>query len=222
MSTRTPPGYARGILSIWNDIAPDAEDFYERWYMTQHFPERLGVPGFLRGRRFLAIDADRKYFTFYELESPGVLFSPAYLARQNAPTTWTATVMRSWGQMFRTVCERVRRKGDAIGGFAVVARWEGGAALPIDLADRLLASLDDPAVVAVDHWRATERQNEIMKEASLRPTADKTISAALVIEATREAALAPLAARLAGLLGNVPPPSSIGTYRLIAAQDAPA
>lgn len=29
MSTRTPPGYARGILSIWNDIAPDAEEFYE-------------------------------------------------------------------------------------------------------------------------------------------------------------------------------------------------
>lgn len=221
MSTRTPPGYARGILSIWNDIAPEIEDFYERWYMTQHFPERLGVPGFLRGRRYQAIDADRKYFTFYELEAPDVLFSPAYVARQNAPTAWTATVMRSWGPMFRTVCERVRRKGDAIGGFAVAARWEGPASLPIDLADRLFSALDDPAVVAVDHWRAAERQNETMQEATLRPTADKTIGGALLIESTREDGLAKLAARLPGLLGAAPPPAAVGVYRLIAAQDAP-
>lgn len=222
MSTRTPPGYARGILSIWNDIAPDAEDFYERWYMTQHFPERLGVPGFLRGRRYLAIDADRKYFTFYELEAPEVLFSPAYVARQNAPTAWTATVMRSWGPMFRTVCERVRRKGEAIGGFCLVARWEGNVTLPIDLADRIFAMLDDPAVAAVDHWRASERQNDTMKEATLRPVADRTIGAALVIETTREAALASLTERLPGLLGSAPTPSATGTYRLIAAQDAPS
>lgn len=40
--------------------------------MTEHFPERLGVPGFLRGRGYRAIDADRTYFTFYDLESPEV------------------------------------------------------------------------------------------------------------------------------------------------------
>lgn len=221
MSTRTPAGYARGILSIWNDIAPEIEDFYERWYMTQHFPERLAVPGFLRGRRFVSIDADKKYFTFYELEHPDVLFSPAYLARQNAPTTWTATVMKSWGPMLRTVCERVRRKGDAVGGFAMVVRWEGPASLPIDIADRLMIALDDPSVVAVDHWRATEQQNDVMTEMTLRPTADKTIGAAIVIETTREATLAALEERVTRALSDLPPATATGTYRLIALQDAP-
>ena len=103
----------RGILSIWNDMDAEHEDFYERWYMTEHFPERLGVPGFRRGRRYEAVEADRRYFTFYELDSPDVLFSNAYLARLAAPTAWTQRIMTVWKDMVRTVCERVERAGHA-------------------------------------------------------------------------------------------------------------
>lgn len=219
MPARHPANQARGILSIWNDIAPGTEDFYERWYMSEHFPERLGVPGFLRGRRHEAIDADRKYFTFYELAHPDVLFSDAYIARLNAPTAWTETMMRSWGKMFRTVCERVRRQGEAVGGCVAVARWEGPADLPIDLAHKVQAALDDPAIVAIDHWRATARQNDATTEASGRPNPDQTISAALVIETTRMSSLGNAVARLPGLIGAAPAPV-IGTYRLIALQEA--
>jgi hypothetical protein len=60
MPTTLTPNAGTGILSVWNNIAPDVEDFYKRWYMSEHFPERLGVPGFLRGRRYAAIEADRK------------------------------------------------------------------------------------------------------------------------------------------------------------------
>ena len=31
----------KGILSIWNDMDVEHEDFYEQWYMNEHFPERL-------------------------------------------------------------------------------------------------------------------------------------------------------------------------------------
>ena len=168
MSSRPNPTYARGVLGIWNDVASESEAFYERWYMGEHFPERLSVPGFLRGRRYLAINADCKYFTFYDLESTDVLFSEAYLARLNAPSAWTQSMMRSWGSMFRTVCERVRRKGDAVGGFAAVARWDGPVQLPLDLADKVQAGLVDASVVAVDHWRAAARQNDATKEAGFK------------------------------------------------------
>ena len=223
MSRHPKANDGRGILSIWNDFPPEKEDFYERWYMGEHFPERLGVPGFLRGRRYEAIQADRKYFSFYDLENADVLFSDAYLARLNAPTAWTQTVMTSWGAMFRTVCERVRRHGDAVGGYVAVARWDGlngGADLPLDLADRMLAALDDPGIVAVDHWRATVRQNDATKEARSRPNADSTITAALIIEATRESSITRAAAQLPKLLGPSPAPSAIGLYRLIALQEA--
>lgn len=214
------PGRARGILSIWNDISPEIEDFYERWYMSEHFPERLGVPGFLRGRRYEAIDADRRYFTFYELVHADVLFSGAYLARLNAPTAWTETVMRSWGPMFRTVCERTRRKGEAVGGYAAVARIEAAAELPVDLADRLMAELADPGVVAVDCWKATPRQNDMTTEASRRPSQDRFVSGAVVVEATRRQSMEKAAAALPGLLPRGAAPQ-IGTYRLIALQETP-
>ena len=104
MPTSRSIAECKGILSIWNDMDVEHEDFYEQWYMNEHFPERLGVPGFRRGRRYEAVEADRMYFSFYELDSPDVLFSEAYLARLNAPTAWTQRIMSVVLKgMFRTV-----------------------------------------------------------------------------------------------------------------------
>lgn len=219
MLHRPRASIARGVLSIWNDFPAEREDLYERWYMGEHFPERLGVPGFLRGRRYEAIQADRRYFTCYELETPEVLFSAPYLARLNAPTAWTSTMMGSWRSMFRTVCERVRRRGDAVGGFALVLRWEAPVDLPLDLADRVMAGLDDPGIVATDVWRAARQQNAPTVEAASRADADRYISAAMLVEATRASSLEGAARKLPEL---VPERGAAvaGTYRLIALQDA--
>ena len=44
-----------GVLLFWHDLAlgTDIDDF-NRWHNREHIPERVGVPGFLRGRRVLA------------------------------------------------------------------------------------------------------------------------------------------------------------------------
>lgn len=220
--TAPSPLAGTGILSVWNDMADDMEAFYERWYMTEHFPERLGVPGFRRGRRYAAINADRKYFTFYDLDSPQVLFSPAYLARLNAPTEWTRKVMGRWSGMFRTVCVRVARSGDAVGGFVAVARWEKPVTLPAELAMRVQEGLGDPSVVAVDVWQATAQQNAATIEAKSRTEPDRTITAALIVEATSVAGAEKAAANLARHIDGLPAPDAIGIYGMIALQDAPA
>jgi len=218
---RPNSNHAQGILSIWNEYPADELAFYERWYMTEHFPERLGVPGFLRGRRYRAIDADRTYFTFYELESPEVLFSNAYIARLNDPTAWTTRTMQSWSSMFRTVCRRQARAGEAIGGFAAVARFETQAAISRGQAMELKERLGDPEVVAVDLWQATAEQNATTKEASQRREADLNITAAVIIETTSETAARKARDALPGLLGQAAVPSAIGIYGMIAMQDAP-
>src|SRR5215471_6580816 len=44
----------RGIVTIWHDIVPEGQpDFYE-WHNREHMPERMGIPGFRRGRRYIA------------------------------------------------------------------------------------------------------------------------------------------------------------------------
>lgn len=46
-----------GALAIWNGIAPEAEREFDRWHTYEHIPERMALPGFLRGRRYVADDA---------------------------------------------------------------------------------------------------------------------------------------------------------------------
>jgi hypothetical protein len=222
MPASTPAVECAGILSIWNDMEAEHEDFYERWYMTEHFPERLAVPGFRRGRRYEAVEADRRYFTFYELESLDVLFSEAYLARLDAPTAWTQQIMRSWKGMLRTVCERVERRGRALGGFVAAARWEAPLTLRPGVAEQIREGLADPSLAAVDVWRASARQNTATRESETRATPDRSITGAVLVETTRLAGAARAVTLLPTLLGDLPAPSSIGLYRLIAIEDSAA
>lgn len=82
-----------GALAIWLTLDPAGEEDFNNWYPRQHLPERLAVPGFLRGRRYRTAGGAPPYFTLYELEHTRVLSSPAYLERLNQPTDWTRRVL---------------------------------------------------------------------------------------------------------------------------------
>lgn len=56
----------KGVLAIWNGIAPEAEEDFVAWHVREHIPERVALSGFLRGRRYVALDGFPKYFNFYE------------------------------------------------------------------------------------------------------------------------------------------------------------
>lgn len=99
------------VLAIWNGIKPEAEDEFVRWHVQEHIPERVGLAGFLRGRRYVAVSGHPKYFNFYETADTGVLSSPTYLARLNAPTAWTKSVVSHFTDTSRTICHRVFSRG---------------------------------------------------------------------------------------------------------------
>jgi hypothetical protein len=190
--------------------------------MTEHLPERLSIPGFRLGRRYEAIDADRRFFTFYDLDSPEVLFSKAYLSRYDNPTPWTLEIMSGWRSVLRTVCRRVAREGSAMGSYVAVVRWETPAKIDAELARDLRATFDDPAVVAIDLWQATAEQNPPSKEAAKRGGPDGNITAAVLVEATRVASAERAAVALGRPLHGLPAPASIGIYGLIALLEAQA
>lgn len=68
------------VLLITHDFPEeDAQDFNE-WYVREHMPERvIGLPGFIRGRRFRALDERPKYLAFYETTDARALSSNDYL-----------------------------------------------------------------------------------------------------------------------------------------------
>lgn len=115
--------HGQGALGIWIDVLPEAEEDFNRWYAEQHLPERLGVPGFLRGRRYRAARGTPKYFTLYETESTEVLRSPAYLARLNNPTDWTRRVLPTMGYV-RNVYRFLHAEGGEEGQAIVTLRLD--------------------------------------------------------------------------------------------------
>ena len=77
----------RGLLLVMMDIDPEYEEEFNRWYNEEHFPERVSCPGFLNGRRFLAVEGGPKYLAIYDLEGPEVLKSAAY-KKIEGPSEW--------------------------------------------------------------------------------------------------------------------------------------
>ena len=94
-------------LAIWLTLDPAGEEGFNNWYPRQHLPERLSVPGFLRGRRYRAAGGAPPYFTLYELADARVLSSPAYLDRLNNPTDWTRRVLPVIRGAVRNGCARL-------------------------------------------------------------------------------------------------------------------
>jgi len=101
----------KGLLAIWNDITEKGEAEFVHWHIQEHIPERVGLRGFLRGRRYVAQQGRPKYFNFYETETSQVLESREYRDRLNAPTPWTEAVVKEFRDTSRTICEVVASHG---------------------------------------------------------------------------------------------------------------
>jgi len=114
----------QGVLAFWHDVAPGSDAEFDHWHLSEHIPERIAVPGFLRARRYVTLDAPPKYFYFYETESLETLRSPVYLARLGDPTPWTRKTMPLVRNNKRTACRVVTSTGAGLGG--VIATIELG------------------------------------------------------------------------------------------------
>ena len=122
----------RGLLGsaavlIWNDIAPEGRDAFYAWHDKEHIPERLALPGFLRGRRFAKPGHSPEWLTLYEARGLDALVSPEYLARLNAPTPATAATLAYFRNTSRAVCRVVHSTGASTGGHVLAMRLSVGA-----------------------------------------------------------------------------------------------
>lgn len=80
-------------MAFWADIAMPHQPAYQRWHNNEHIPERLSIPGFMRGRRYRSVREDSRFLMYYDTTSLEVLTSAPYLARLNAPTPRTRNAL---------------------------------------------------------------------------------------------------------------------------------
>ncbi|MBN9442002.1 hypothetical protein [Bosea sp. (in: a-proteobacteria)] len=145
-----------GAVAIWHDIAPEGRDEFYAWHGREHMPERVGIPGFLRGRRYAAIEADLEFFNLYEALSVETLKSQDYTTRVNAPTPWTLSAVRHFRSVARSICRVAHSAGPAQGGLMATLRYDvpqGGETVHREaLLRRFIPDLLDKPGVAGVHW----------------------------------------------------------------------
>jgi hypothetical protein len=159
----------KGAITIWQDAPPHARADFFAWHNGEHMAERVGIAGFLRGRRFAAIDGAPEFFTLYETVDPAVHTSAAYLERLNTPTPQTRRVAPHMVNNIRSLCRVSYTSGEADGGLLVTLRYDvapgaAGAHLAL-LTQTVFPQLQrQPGVEAVHLCRADEAASSVQTE----------------------------------------------------------
>jgi len=161
------------VVAIWNGIAPEMRDEFYAWHMHEHMPERVGIPGFRRGRRYLAIDSAThpEFFTLYEADAMPVLQGSDYANRLNAPTPWTRKVTAQFRDTARGLAQVLESAGPGMGGAMLTLRFDADAAAT----DALRALVRDAARlprVAGAHFCVTDAASSGVRTTETRDRAD--------------------------------------------------
>lgn len=110
-------------MLLWYDIVPDQAAEHDDWHTRQHFPERVGIPGFLRAQRWVSQSPGPRYLVVYEVADIAVLSSPAYNQRLNNPTPWTTAMMPHFRGMVRGFCLQSWSSGTVLGTAGLAVRY---------------------------------------------------------------------------------------------------
>lgn len=228
-----------GVLAIWSDAAAAHEDEFNNWYTHQHLPERAGVPGFRRGRRYVRDAAgELRYFTLYETADIGVLESGPYLERLNNPTAWTRRVLPYFRNGSRVAMLVTSSAGAGIGGLAATISFGPGEGRAAELRGWTVTAGDQlrSKYPGLTGWHLCESDDQVTQakagteeaRASRPATAVASQTAAsrsprwmVMVEATERGALEAAGDLLAGESGlTAAGATAVGeylTYRLMIA-----
>lgn len=161
-------GKLSGLLAIWNDIVSGGEADFRHWHSGEHMPERMGVPGFQRGRRLFNDNAQPRWLTLYEADEAAVFSSPAYLERLNSPSPWTQATLPSFAATERMGAVIACRHGRGRGGIVATIRLWATTGSNADLDSVLVEAMATAGALAGVVARAIETPQQT-KERGLRP-----------------------------------------------------
>ncbi len=111
-------------IAIWHNVSPDARSDYFEWHNLEHMEERVRIPGFLRGRRYSALEGSPEFCTLYEAESLDVLTGSDYLLRLENPSPMTRKLVARLNGNVRSLCRVALSLGKGTGGHLMTWRYD--------------------------------------------------------------------------------------------------
>ena len=175
-------------LIIWNGINDQTRQDFFAWHNREHILERVSIPGFRRGRRYIAIEGEPEFFNLYEVNEFETLISGRYPERLANPTHWTERVMPGFFDMNRSLCRVVFSRGLGSGGIIATVRiTPGDEAMPIEpfsgLSDEALAT--HPEILALHVCMADAGASSVeTAERRARGAPTRVPAAVVLVEAT--------------------------------------
>jgi len=190
----------KAALAMWWNMASEMKSEFEDWHSHEHFPERLGIPGFLRSSRWTSADGGEGVFVIYELVDHQVLSSSGYLARLNDPTPWSRKLMPYHKDMVRCQSHVMASQGSLTARFASTIRL----AIDSDKAPRLSSALTDlvgklSVRPGFTGWHLLRHETPAIAqttEQQIRGTPDQVADLVLIINAYDKAPLSALESEL--------------------------
>ena len=145
----------------WSDVAPEHRSAYYEWHSREHMVGRVAIPGYQRGRRYLAVEAERDFLVLYEVDDLAVVTGPDYLAKANKPSPLTQRTAQFVKNAVRGLA-RVRASfGIGTGGYALTLRFDprAGAESALDryLTGDALPRIAERADIAGAHFLVADR-----------------------------------------------------------------
>lgn len=128
----------RGVMINWSDVAPQHRPQYYEWHSREHMVGRVGIKGFQRGRRYLAVNAKRDFLVLYEVEELAVLTGADYLVKANAPSALTQRTTPFVQNSVRGLANVKASLGLGSGGYALTLRFDPRAGSEDALARHLV------------------------------------------------------------------------------------
>jgi hypothetical protein len=114
----------QAIMINWSDVAVANRQPYYEWHGREHMVGRVAIPGFHRGRRFIAARAARDFLMLYEVDDLSVLTGADYMAKADHPSELTRSTTRLISNSVRAYAAVVRSLGIGQGGHMLTLRFD--------------------------------------------------------------------------------------------------
>ena len=165
----------QAIMINWSDVAAGNRQPYYEWHGREHMVGRVAIPGFQRGRRFIAARAQRDFLMLYEVDNLAVLQGADYMAKANNPSALTQRTTKLISNSVRALAKVQLSLGIGQGAHILTLRFGPGEderKLRRYLIDEALPQVVVMPEIVATHFCVTDQQasNVVPVERKGRPT----------------------------------------------------
>jgi hypothetical protein len=183
-----------GALMLWLDVAPELDRETDGWYIDEHMPERIDIGGYLRARRFTAIEGAPAYLTLFEAQTPAALASEGYLRLVGRISAQSQRIRAGFSNVVRNTFAVRQSFGRGIGTVAaslrLLPRNPAHAKAAAEALDAQIPQLLRRHGIVGVHWlQAAPQVRAQMDRARVTGHSDGHADYVLLVEATRVADL---------------------------------